>query len=433
LIWWPYLVARYGKAFLFLLLPAALIQFFVNKEVAKYTLITGKGIWKGFLSLSQWYTLPLFFLCFVNFLWLGGYASAGGSSIYEIVKAPGDVKLGSLFWAYILIAVFSFGLIFSKTVYNFIEKIMKGITVITIFGLLVSVFLIVKIPDLINFANGLFSPLNLGKGVDWNSFDYSQLITGLVFAGMGGFLNLMYSYWMKDKGVGMAQYEQKISGLTTKDIILPEAEEYIFEDDLENQENFGKWKKYLNIDAGLAVLINALTIILTSLLAFVLLWPKRNYPQGWSITVAQSAFFETSFGFLGRILFLIVAAAFLIDTWLSLSDGVARQFADFTYNVSQKARKKPLKHWYYFWLFFIIGSTVLTMPLAQPFFFFKMVGVISVFAFVFYLPGLWYLNYYKLPKIYPKFIKGTRGEEVALIATWLIYTFLAVWYLVKIL
>lgn len=51
LIWWPYLVARYGEAFLCLLLPAALVQFFVNREVSKYTAITGKGIWR---DLSVW-------------------------------------------------------------------------------------------------------------------------------------------------------------------------------------------------------------------------------------------------------------------------------------------------------------------------------------------------------------------------------------------
>lgn len=432
LIWWPYLVARYGKAFLFLLLPAALIQFFVNKEIAKYTLITGKGIWRGFLTLARWYYLPLFLLCFINFLWLGGYASAGGSSIYEIVKVPGNIKFGSLFWAYVLIAVFSFGLIVSKTVYKFIETIMEVVTAVTILGLIISAFLVVKIPDLVDFIGALFNPTNLGKGVDWQGFDYSQLITGIVFAGMGGFLNLMYSYWMKDKGVGMASYSQKISGLITKDTQVVEDVPLVFEDDSENRLNFKKWKQYLNVDAGLAVLINALTIILTSLLAFVLLWPNRNYPQGWSITVAQSAFFEASFGLFGRILFLLVAGAFLIDTWLSLSDGVARQFADFTFNYSPRARKKPMKFWYYLWLFFIIGTTVVTMPLATPSFFFKAVGVISVFAFVFYIPGLWYLNYVKLPKIYPAFVRGRKSEEAALIMVWLVYTFLAVWYIVMI-
>jgi len=45
LIWWPYFAAKYGAAFIGLLLPASLIQFFINREVSRYTAITGKGIW----------------------------------------------------------------------------------------------------------------------------------------------------------------------------------------------------------------------------------------------------------------------------------------------------------------------------------------------------------------------------------------------------
>jgi Mn2+/Fe2+ NRAMP family transporter len=436
LIWWPYLVARYGEAFLFLLLPAALIQFFVNREIAKYTTITGQGIWKGFVSLGRWFAIPLFLLCFVNFLWLGGYASSGGSSLHEIFKWPfADQRTDSLFWSYVLIALFSTGIIFSKVIYNFIERIMKVVTVITLGGLIVSILIVVKGDSLINFVTALFNPTWLGKGVSWEGFDYSQLITGLVFAGMGGFLNLMYSYWMKDKGVGMANFSHKISGVTVKD---KEGEEETddevlkFEDNQQNQESFKKWMQYLNIDSGLAVALNAVTIILTSLLAYVLLWPKRSYPEGWSITVAQSSFFEASFGAIGKVMFLMVAAAFLVDTWVSLVDGVSRQYADFARSISQKARKWSTKKWYYFWLVFQIVVTVVTILMASPAVLLKLTGVVSMLAFVFYLPAIWYLNYIKLPSEYPSFVKSGWLSQLSLVGVWLIYTGLAGWYLWRI-
>src|SRR5437667_7416571 len=34
LIWWPYIIAKYGLSFLFLLLPACLLQFPVTYEIA---------------------------------------------------------------------------------------------------------------------------------------------------------------------------------------------------------------------------------------------------------------------------------------------------------------------------------------------------------------------------------------------------------------
>ena len=39
LIWWPYLTARYGTAFIGLLLPAALMQYFVNQEISCYSML----------------------------------------------------------------------------------------------------------------------------------------------------------------------------------------------------------------------------------------------------------------------------------------------------------------------------------------------------------------------------------------------------------
>ena len=48
LIWWPYLTAKYGAAFIGLLIPAALMQFWVNVEIARYTIMTGENALTGF-------------------------------------------------------------------------------------------------------------------------------------------------------------------------------------------------------------------------------------------------------------------------------------------------------------------------------------------------------------------------------------------------
>jgi hypothetical protein len=330
----------------------------------------------------------------------------------------------------VLITVFSAGLTLSRVIYNFIERVMKWVTAITMGGLILAVILIVNWNQGGEFLGALINPFNLGQGVNWQGFDYAQLISGVVFAGMGGYLNLMYSYWMKEKGVGMAIYEKKVEGLRVKTKQLKTQEMLLIEDSETNQQRYRSWLEYLSWDSGLAVGINALTIVLTSLLSFVLLWPERNYPQGWSITVAQSKFFEYSFGVIGRVMFLIVAAAFLVDTWLALVDGVARQYADFTKSLKFKfSKEKSEKFWYFFWLVFLIGVSVVTMPLAQPGLLLKMVGIISVFAFVAYIPGIWYLNYRKLPTEYPKWIKTSRREEACLWITWGIYSCLALWYL----
>lgn len=433
LIWWPYFSAKYGLAFVGLLLPASMIQFFVNREVSRYTAITGKGIWSGFLSLGKYFTYPLFLLCFVNFLWLGGYVSAGGTALFELTSFPVGFtdRGGTLFWSYVLIIGFSGIFLFSKIIYKSLESFMKVVSAVTFFGLIFS-----SLQPQVRLAAGeffksFFNPSSIRWPSTWEVSDSSHLVTAIAFAGMGGFLNLLYSYWMKDKGVGMAKYSTKIKGLLVKEEeIIEDSSDLIFEDTEENKIKWAGWLRFLNFDSLLAVTINAVTAGLTTLLAYAILFPQGIFPTGWKITVVQAQFFESSLGYWGRILFLLVASAFMIDTWVGLVDGVARQFADFVVKV--KSFGKSFRFWYYLWLLFLILTSLVTITFAQPGALITIVGVISIFAFVFYIPALWYLNYVKLPKIYPKFIKPKKWESVTLWGTWLFYTVVAVGYLIVI-
>lgn len=432
LIWWPYFAAKYGVAFIGLLLPASLIQFFVNREVSRYTAITGKGIWHGFLSLGKFFSYPLFFLCFINFLWLGGYASAGGTALFELTRFPINFsdRAGTLFWAYALMAGFSTIFIFSKVIYKSIENIMKIVSLITIAGLLFSALQpsVLKVSS--EFFKYYFNPLSVKWPIGWETSDASHLVTAIAFAGMGGFLNLLYSYWMKDKGVGMAKYSTRLRGLLFKNHKKKENEdeEFTFADTQENKKRWGKWMGFLNFDALLAVFINALTAGLTTLLAYAILFPRGIFPSGWKITVVQAEFFRSSLGVWGGIIFLLIASAFMIDTWVGLVDGVARQFADFVYKV--KSGGKSFRFWYYLWLVFLVATSLITIMLAQPGILITVVGVISIFAFVFYIPALWYLNYIKIPQKYPSFIKPKKWESATLLFTWLFYVAVAGGYLV---
>ena len=53
LIWWPYLIAKYGLAFLALLIPACLLQFPLNYAIGSYTMLTGETIFQGFIRLHR--------------------------------------------------------------------------------------------------------------------------------------------------------------------------------------------------------------------------------------------------------------------------------------------------------------------------------------------------------------------------------------------
>ncbi|MEK7335243.1 MAG: Nramp family divalent metal transporter, partial [Candidatus Binatota bacterium] len=71
LIWWPYIIAKYGLTFLFLLLPACLLQFPVTYEIGRYTLLTGESIFQGFIRLNRILAVLLWVLMTLSFLWFG--------------------------------------------------------------------------------------------------------------------------------------------------------------------------------------------------------------------------------------------------------------------------------------------------------------------------------------------------------------------------
>lgn len=432
LIWWPYFAAKYGTAFIGILLPASLIQFWVNQETSRYTALTGEGIWSAFKRIGRWYSVPLFLLAFVSFLWFGGYASAGGTALFDLTHFPTgwSERAGSLFWAYLTMGVFVAAMFFSGVVYKLVETFMKLVTAVTLIGLLISLTQPEVRAAATTFFTHYLNPLTAHFPANWDPADASRLTTAIAYAGMGGFLNLMYSYWMRDKGVGMAARVGKVTSpvLKRKAEKIP-AQGFYFEDTPENKTRWQAWNRYLKIDNLLAVGINAFNVMLTTWLALAVLHPRGEFPAGWKIAVVQARFFEVSMGPIGRVIFLIVAAAFMSDTWLGLADGVSRQFADFTYTHFKKAQKKSFRFWYYAWLAWLVVITALTMLWAEPGMLIVIAGVISIFAFVLYIPALYYVNHHLLPRKFPSWTRPSKLTSLILLLVWGMYLAVAIWYL----
>src|SRR3990170_1138774 len=116
LIWWPYIVAKYGLSFLFLLIPACLLQYPLTLEIGRYTLLTGESIFHGFFRLNRALGIVLWILMTLSFLWFGAFASAGGTALAALTDFPPGLspRGQTLFWGYASIAVFFTAIIFSR-------------------------------------------------------------------------------------------------------------------------------------------------------------------------------------------------------------------------------------------------------------------------------------------------------------------------------
>ncbi|WDT79683.1 MAG: Nramp family divalent metal transporter [Candidatus Manganitrophus sp.] len=202
LIWWPYLVAKYGLTFLVLLIPACLLQYPLTVEVGRYTLLTGETIFRGFLRLHRGFGIVLWILMTLSFLWFGAFASAGGTAMAALTHFPSgwSPRGQTLFWGYSSIAIFLVamsaepcGLPPDRMVHesgggHHGHRAALGLPAAG--GLADAPALLRR--TLWNCRSTLPRP--------WDPADGTKLLTGITFAGLGGFWILFYSYWLRDKG-----------------------------------------------------------------------------------------------------------------------------------------------------------------------------------------------------------------------------------------
>ncbi len=376
LIWWPYTVAKYGLGFLFLLIPACLLQFPVNYQIGYYTLLTGEGIFRGFERLSRPLAVFLWLLMTLSLLWFGAFAAAGGTSLAALTNFPSgcSVRAQTLFWGYLSIAVFWVALVRSRFVYRLIERFMWGVAVVTFVGLIAAC----SAPEVRGQAAAFFKGLAVPQwpaGRAWDPADATKLLTAITFAGLGGFWTLFYSYWLREKGAGMAG----------EGGVLPENSK-------ESVAAWGRWKRFLAADSLVGIVGNLVTTLMSCLLAFALLFPKGLLPEKFQIAVVQSEFFASSWGAWGRVLFLGVAAAFLADTWLATAGTVAGIHADVLPRFFPALAAWPRERLYRWLIHGVTLVTVATMALDEPGSLILLSAVIGFCGTVVFTVALYRLN-----------------------------------------
>jgi hypothetical protein len=429
LIWWPYLVAKYGLTFLWLLVPACLLQYPLNVEIGRYTLLTGESIFRGFFRVSFGLGIFLWLLMTVSFLWFGAFASAGGTAMAALTGFPASfgVRGRTLFWAYATIAVFVTAIALSGVVYRLVERFMKVVALITVVGLLWACAQPEVTAALPSFVVALAGPPGPSTRA-WDVHDATKLLTAITFAGLGGFWILLYSYWLREKGTGMAAHGGRITGLVTGKAEPIDVDGHLIDAGDTSAAEWPRWRRYLSVDALVGILGNLATTLMTCLLAYALLYPRGLLPEDYEIAVVQSTFFEVSWGPLGRVLFLIVAAAFLTDTWLATADGVSRMQAEILHVAFPAARRWSLRQWYYVMLALLTVITCFTMLLDAPGPLILLSAVIGFAGTVIFPPVLFVLNYRRLAPALPPWARPGRWEALLLAISFVAYAILAAAY-----
>ena len=261
----------------------------------------------------------------------------------------------------------------------------------------------------------------------WDNADASKLLTAITFAGLGGFWILFYSYWLRDKGAGMASLVGRITGLGgTEEAVVSDG--FLPSNEVESAKNWSTWRRFLSTDILVGIIGNLLTTLMTCLLAYALLFPKGLLPQEYELAVVQSQFFAVSWGEIGRLLFLVIAAAFLTDTWLATADAVSRIQTDIVMTLFPNSRRLPARQWYYIFLGLLTLITSFTMQLDAPGPLILISALIGFIGTLIFPVALYFLNHRLLPPHLPEWARP-RHRPWLLGLSFIVYLVLAVLYL----
>ncbi|HWU83053.1 MAG TPA: Nramp family divalent metal transporter, partial [Methylophilaceae bacterium] len=323
---------------------------------------------------------------------------------------------------------FILAIVFSRVIYQLIENFMKIVALMSIIGLLWACASPEVLAALPSFAKGLLAP-PAAMPRPWDPADATKLLTAITFAGLGGFWILFYSYWLRDKGSGMAGHMGRITGPLAKRPEVVSTEGLLPIDHRGNHQAWRTWKRFLKTDVLIGILGNLLTTMMMCLLAWALLFPQGLIPQDYEIAVVQSRFFEVSWGTFGRVLFLLVAAAFLADTWLATADAVSRTQADVVHILFPRARRWPMRKLYFYVLGLLTLITGFTMSLEAPGTLILISAVIGFVGTVIFPVALYRLNHHLLAPTLPHWARPSKFSAYLLGASFVAYAALALTYL----
>lgn len=427
-IWWPYLVAKYGLAFVYLMIPFGLMQWWINSELARYTLVTGEPSWAAFRRISRTFSIVYFIMAAVTLSAWGGYASAGGTALAAATNFPPgwDARGQTIFWSYITIVIFYLALVVSPVIYKFLRSFLLICLIIGAGGVIIVSFHPYLWGNWPVFASALITPQPWPAKFD--PADYSILVTSLAFLGLGGFFQLTYANWVREAGTGMARYVGRITSPITGKPEPVGVVGFAPKPTEENRKEYYGWLKTVYVNNTWGVITNLFTTILMAFLAFSILHPKGIWPTGYRL-VAEQGRFLGEFWPPGYSLFLIAVAFLMVDTYLVLLDFVPRLYTDFLHTTFPSTRKRSYRWWYYLFVNIFFVWTAITILLADPAVLIIWGGVFNFLAFPIMHFAMLYMNYYKLPKSIAPWIRPKWYWFIAGLIISIIYTATAIWYL----
>lgn len=398
---WPRIAAEYGASMVWAAVLGVFLQLWINFEVGRWTIATGETVFTGYSRIWRGFA-PLFILLIVVGWIAPGWARESGAALKALIFNPkwqADNFLGSdTFWTIITFAAASLILFGPKLVYKSVENTVEVLVAVVTIGLILVAIMVGSLDKWKELGAGI---VNIGHK-DPN-MSVKDLFIALVFAGAGGTANLFYTFYLRDKNIGMGARVPGLRNPLRERTEKVPATGFLFEETEENRNRFADWWGYIKRDQILFFwALNTFTILLFIFGALAVLHPEGIVPDKSQLIFDEADILGKSFGEFGRRIFLMVGVATLFGTQLALLDGVGRSISDVIYTNFKGAQKRSLSWWYLLIVgIWIVAGCVITYVMEQlnvsGLGFLFSAAYMGGFAMALYVPLTLYMNRRFLP------------------------------------
>ena len=374
LLFTPRVGALYGYSLLWAMIAAVLLKWFINREIGRYSVCTGKTIIDGFAELPGPKNWAIYIILIPQlFVAVASIAGLAGSAATALVVAlPGDIRI----WTIVAICLSTILVLWGK--FKTIER------VATILAIALGVAAIIAASSVFPAARELAAGM---VPVVQPEVDYQEVLPWLGFMLSGAAGLIWYSYWIQKKGYGVA----KDSGIVN-----------VMKLNKSEIGQLNKWIQQMTFDSTVAV---AGTFVVT--LSFLILGTELLKPDG--LVPEENKVAETLGNMLGQLwgpvgFWFMITAVFVgfWDTVLSDQDGFGRMFSGGT-NILLKRFKKS--EWiteenlrrFFVLILVTVFPILLYLWMGEPVELLKIAGAIEACHIPFVVVLILYLNHKSLP------------------------------------
>jgi Mn2+/Fe2+ NRAMP family transporter len=376
LLFTPRVGALYGYTLLWALLAAVVLKWFINREIGRYTVCTGKTVIDGFAELPGPKKWALYLILLPQVLVaVSTIAGLAGSSATALVLVlPGDIRI----WTVLAILASTALVLWGR--FKGVEK------AATILAIALGVSAIIAAISVFPEGNALLAGL-VPKIPSNVKYDEIFPWLGFMLSGAAGLI--WYSYWIQAKGYGLKASE-KGSGTVRLNA--------------SQKEKLKKWIRQMTADTTVAVGGTLLITVSFLILGTELLKPEGLVPEENKVAEVLGKMLGQLWGPIGFWFMILAVFIGFWDTVLSDQDGFGRMFTGGTRlllkNLKLKTRWLNEKNLH---RIFVVGLVtiapiILYLLMGEPVSLLKIAGAIEAAHIPIIVVLILYLNHKRLPR-----------------------------------